>query len=343
LKSSLSTKRLIQAQKKGFFKNLIPEILVLGCSELEALKFIGFNNLIICHPEKSVIRKAEEFGFRTIMSDNDLIKKKFKSIQTSFVWITKSRRETFFNIAIAFIITKKGGKVIVTGEKKDGVEHFINKIKSLIDPIAILSKSHGKIGLFSPPNQLPQTFMKWKREGKFKKITSEYLTSAGTFSEKSIDKGSELLANQFSNKLFGNVVDIGAGWGYLSSMALKNNSRINLITLIDSNLGAIKSARMNIKNSKAKFLWLDLENDEVKIKNYDHVIMNPPFHIGRKVDFNLGLTFLSIAKTVLVKGGTLWMVFNRGLPYEKIIINLFPNYEFINETKKYKVIRAKKN
>ena len=71
------------------------------------------------------------------------------------------------------------------------------------------------------------------------------------------------------------------------------------------------------------------------------MIMNPPFHIGRKVELGLGLTFLNVAKKILTKGGTLWMVFNKELPYEKTMSILFPNYEFLNRTKNYKVIRAK--
>ena len=82
--------------------------------------------------------------------------------------------------------------------------------------------------------------------------------------------------------------------------------------------------------------------ETLNINNFDHVIMNPPFHIGRKVELGLGLAFLSIAKNILTKGGTLWMVYNQELPYEKTMNSLFTNYQFLNKTKTYNVIRAKK-
>ena len=37
---------------------------------------------------------------------------------------------------------------------------------------------------------------------------------------KGIDKGSQQLTSVFNTKLFGEVADLGAGWGYLSKEAL---------------------------------------------------------------------------------------------------------------------------
>ena len=335
---------LLQARENGFFSNSSPNMLVLGCPNPEILKVLGFTNLVICHPEKSVIKKAKELNFQTLM-DRDPISRLqvLRSIGTTLVWVTKSRRETFFYIALALKITKKKGNIVVTGEKKEGIESAIKKLKVIIEPITMISKSHGKIGLFRRPLFLPETVKSWKNDGKLQRVASGYTSAAGTFSETAVDKGSRLLANQFAGKLYGKVVDLGAGWGYLSAEAIKNNPDINLMTLIDSNLGALNSARVNITSPKAKFLWLDLQHDILNLKNFDHVIMNPPFHIGRKVELGLGLTFLNVAKRILTKGGTLWMVFNKELPYEKTMSILFPNYEFLNRTKNYKVIRAKKS
>ena len=339
----LGINRLKQAHKSGFFEDISPRILVLGCPKPEALTNFGFIDLVICHPEKSIIRKAQELGFQTISEGEKFNKVKvLRSIGATLVWVTKSRRETFFNMAIALIATKKNGKIIITGEKKDGVEGALKKIKTIIDPVNIISKSHGKIALFQRPQYLPKEIQVWKKMGKLQKTTSGYFSVAGAFSETEIDTGSLLLADQFSGKLFGSVADLGSGWGYLSSEAIKNSPNIEFVTLIDSHFGALESARRNITSSKAQFLWADLQSETLNINNFDHVIMNPPFHIGRKVELGLGLAFLSIAKNILTKGGTLWMVYNQELPYEKTMNSLFTNYQFLNKTKTYNVIRAKK-
>ena len=339
----LAIKRLLQAQQNGFFVDVSGGILVLGCPKPELLKVLNLHQIIICHPERAVIVKAKRLSFHTLINKKKLAKLKIlRSIGASIVWVTKSRRETLFNIAMAVIATNQHGSIIINGERKQGIEYALNELKKVIDPIDILSKAHGKIGQFKRPLQIPELIKYWKNQGKFTKNTSGYITAPGIFSETIADKGSQLLTNEFVGKLYGSIVDLGAGWGFLSAEALKNNAHVDEITLIDSNSSAIKAAKINVKSSKAKFLWLDLESEIVSIKDADHVIMNPPFHKGQKVDFSVGFTFLKIAKDILKKGGTLWIVFNRESPYEKSIKSLFPNYEYLNKTKSYTIIRAKK-
>ncbi len=339
--SVLSIKRLRYAQRNGFFSNLSKRILVLGCPEPEALEILELDGLLVCHPEKSVVQKAKALNFQALVDlENSNKISILRSICATLVWVTKSRRETFFNIALAFVITENTGKIILTGEKKDGVEYAIKKLRTMIEPVSIISKSHGKIVLFKRPLCLPKTLRSWKKKGDLQKNASGFFSAPGIFSEVAIDKGSQLLAEHFSGKLHGNVIDLGAGWGYLSAEALKNSPTIKLMALVDSNLRALKSAQANITSPKTKFFWLDLKTDVLTFKNFDHVIMNPPFHTGRKVNFGLGLTFLGIANQILRKGGILWMVFNRELPYEKSIASLFSNYDLINQTKNYKIIKA---
>ena len=339
----LAIKRLLQAQSNGFFLNISGRVLVLGCVHPDLLKVLNFREVIVCHPEKAIIRRAQDLNFCTLIDKSKLTKLKLlRSVGASIVYITKSRRETFLNIAMAFSATNWKGNIIITGGKKEGIEYALCELKKIVEPCSVLSKAHGKIGLFKRPERIPQVIRNWKKQGRLLKNNSGFVTAAGTFSEQFVDNGSQLLADQFLGKLYGNVVDLGAGWGFLSAKAIKDSPQIENITLIDSNSNALKSAKINVNSAKAKFAWLDLESDTLSMKNVDHVLMNPPFHKGQKIDFRLGLSFLNIAKDILKKGGTLWMVFNRKSPYEKSVKSLFPNYKFLKETKGYKVIIARK-
>ena len=341
--SNLAIKRLLQAQSNGFFLNISGRVLVLGCPQPELLKVLNLREVIVCHPEKAIIRRAQDLNFCTLIDKSKLTKLKLlRSVGASIVYITKSRRETLLNIAMAFSATNRKGNIIITGGKKEGIEYTLGELKKIIEPCSVLSKAHGKIGLFKRPERIPQVIRNWKKQGRLLQNNSGFVTAAGTFSEHFVDNGSQLLADQFLGKLYGNVVDLGAGWGFLSAEAIKYSPQIENITLIDSNSNALKSAKINVRSNKAKFFWLDLEYDRLSMENVDHVLMNPPFHKGQKIDFRLGLSFLNIAKDILKKGGTLWMVFNRNSPYEKSVKSLFPNYEFLKETKGYKVINAKK-
>ena len=56
----------------------------------------------------------------------------------------------------------------------------------------------------------------------------------------------------------------------------------------------------------------------------DAVVMNPPFHEGRKADPELGQAFIEAAAGMLGAKGKLYMVANRHLPYEETLERLFP-------------------
>ena len=74
----------------------------------------------------------------------------------------------------------------------------------------------------------------------------------------------------------------------------------------------------------------------------DFVIMNPPFHTGKKNDIGLGLNFIQNAAHHLRKGGVLMMVANVHLPYENHLKSLFSNFDIIAQKSGFKIIRAVK-
>ena len=72
----------------------------------------------------------------------------------------------------------------------------------------------------------------------------------------------------------------------------------------------------------------------------DHVVMNPPFHTGRDADPALGASFLAAAARNLAPSGTLWMVANRHLPYDRSLAALFREVAEIGGTPAYRLTRA---
>ena len=336
------TKRLLFAKKKGYLDDSSFEACALGFNETNCFDMLSIKKLTICNPEKSVINKAIRNNHLTFVDFNGFKIKKNKSFDKTFVNITKSRKESFFNIAAAFFLTKINGIIIITGDKELGVDFYLKKIKSFVN-LNIISKSNGKITLFKKPNFIPEEIKIWKNFGKFQKINANFFTLPGCFSEKEIDDGSRLLSSQFSNKLYGKVADLGAGWGYLSSKALESNMNIKEISLVESNLNALNCSRKNISNFKANFFWADIEIEDLKLENYDHVIMNPPFHKGKKFVHSLVTIFLNTAKKILAKNGTLWMVHKKELKYECVINDMFQNFEYIYINKGYRIIKAIKS
>ena len=334
-----TTSRLIYAKKKGLINNFSSKVCAIGFNDIQCFETLGIKKLTICHPEKSVIKKAFALNHLTFVDLNGFTTRKIQVFDQTFVNITKSRKETLFNIAVAFFITKIDGNIVINGDKELGIDFYCKKIGTLTNLI-FFSKSHGKISFSKKTKFIPNEIKIWKNYGKYRKIYSNYYTLPGCFSEKEIDDGSNLLVKNFSNNLYGKVTDLGAGWGYLSAKALENNNRIKEISLVESNLNSLKCSKINVSSLKAKFYWTDLEEENLSIRNCDHVIMNPPFHKGKQFIQSLGFVFLKTAKKILKKKGTLWMVHNKELNYENSVNDLFQNYKYIDITKNYKIIKA---
>ena len=82
------------------------------------------------------------------------------------------------------------------------------------------------------------------------------------------------------------------------------------------------------------------EFEDLNLENFDHVIMNPPFHKGKKFVHSLVSIFLETAKKILAKNGILWMVYKKELQYEFVINDMFQNFECIYINNGYRIIRA---
>ena len=164
----------------------------------------------------------------------------------------------------------------------------------------------------------------------------------GLFSYKKIDPASQFLASIFEPQMSGEVIDLGAGWGYLSSKLLNKCPMIKTITLIDHDKRAIDCAKKNIKNIKASFEWIDISEIRELGKKFDVAICNPPFHSSKGKSIALGQSFIKAAHESLNSKGSLLLVANIQLPYENTIKKLFNDFEMYSQNKYFKIILAKR-
>jgi 16S rRNA (guanine1207-N2)-methyltransferase len=142
----------------------------------------------------------------------------------------------------------------------------------------------------------------------------------GVFSWDRVDPGSALLA-QTLPKLGGDGADLGCGVGWLAKAVLAN-PKVTSLALIDIDRRAIEAVRRNIDDPRAQIAWADARGDH-GLAGLDFVVMNPPFHDNGIEDRGLGFAFIAAARRALRKGGGLWMVANRHLPYEAKLDELF--------------------
>jgi len=217
---------------------------------------------------------------------------------------------------IAHAAATTSGPIIVDGQKTDGVDSIWRACRERADVMGSVTKAHGRCFWMQAD---ADAFADWVWE---QPEVHGFALTPGVFSADGIDPGSYALAEALPEAILGHVVDLGAGWGYLSAVAQARGAEF--VDCVDVNAMALDCAAANVDSVRAAFHWYDATVWK-PAKQPDHVIMNPPFHSGqsgaggRKGAPELGAAFIRNAASMLDGGGNLWMVANRHLPYEDVL------------------------
>ena len=234
--------------------------------------------------------------------------------------------------AMAAALAATDGPLVVDGQKNDGVDSYLKDIRRRGDVGEVISKAHGKLFVVESAD-----LSEW-RGAKPGLVDGRFHTGAGVFSADGIDPGSRALAEALPPRLKGRVVDLGAGWGYLSDAVLGRESVVS-VELVEADHAALEAARQNIADERASFHWADALTYRPKAA-VDHVVMNPPFHQGRTADPRLGQEFIRAAAGMLEPKGQLWLVANRHLPYETVLEDTFRSVQPLAQTPSFKLFHA---
>nr|WP_252733773.1 class I SAM-dependent methyltransferase [Paracoccus marinaquae] len=254
---------------------------------------------------------------------------------TALVVLPRAKPEARARIADAAARLAPGAALWIDGQKTDGVDSMLKDLRSLAPIDEVHSKAHGKIFRVTLPegDWLPTDWAAQAHEA-----APGFVTRPGVFSADGIDPGSALLARHLPERLPARMVDLGAGWGWLAAQALSHPG-VEVMHLVEAGHEALESARENITDPRARFHWADAR-DFALPEPVNGVIMNPPFHEGRRADPKLGAAFIATAARLLTGAGRLWMVANRHLPYETVLAGHFAQVAEIGGDSRYKIIEA---
>lgn len=159
----------------------------------------------------------------------------------------------------------------------------------------------------------------------------------GIFSWDRLDPGTALLVEHLP-PLAGAGADFGCGIGILAHAVLAS-ARVTQLALLDIDARAVEAARRNVGDPRAAFAWTDVRAWSAPAP-LDFVVTNPPFHDSGHEDRGLGAAFLKRAAEALKRGGRLYAVANRHLPYESVLGPLFRKVTPLVERGGYKVVEA---
>lgn len=256
----------------------------------------------------------------------------------ALVRVGKHRQATLNAVAEALGALHPGGLLMIDGQKDDGVEAIVKQVRAALEVQGVLSKSHGKFAWFTRPERLPDAVLDWVLEP----VETEegYLTIHGGFSVGHADRGSELLVALLP-EISGRVADLGAGWGYIAGELLAEQEGIETLALIEADHRMLELAQANVDDPRAAFHWADATRFAPEAP-FDVIVSNPPFHVGRKADPDLGRAFIASAARMLSQNGRFFMVANRHLPYEAALKGAFGHGRLLGELEGYKIYEAAK-
>lgn len=255
----------------------------------------------------------------------------------------RQREEYRALLARAVESTREGGIVLTCVSNLEGAKTVENDLKALCGNISSLSKHKCRAFWATVDGGRDQALIdEWlKLDAPRSVIDDQYISRPGLFAWDRIDAGSLFLV-QHLPVLKGVGADLGAGFGYLATEALKHLT-VERIDLYEAEQRALELARQNLAKfeGRATYHWADvtkgIEGD------YDFIISNPPFHTGRADRHDLGQGFIRTAAKALKGGGAFYMVANRHLPYEETLKDAFKTVVMLGENNYYKVYKAIKS
>lgn len=263
---------------------------------------------------------------------------------------SRQRDETRALLVEAATHVSAQGAILMAGANNEGARSLQDDAAKLLGPVQSLSKNKCRtIWSRAGDRRIDAELARdWAQAVNPRLVPGTSLYGApGVFSWDRIDPGSALLAAHLPNDLAGRGADLGAGWGFLSAHVLKHCRGVEALHLYEAERRAMDLARRNLQGilpgdgtqkAELEFFWHDVRRGLGH--QYDFVISNPPFHIGRADEPDLGREFIRAAAAALRPGGRFWMVANRHLPYEAELRRLFAHGHVHAEQGGFKVIEA---
>ena len=255
----------------------------------------------------------------------------------------RHRGRNELDVAEALTRVQDGGLVLVAGGKDDGIASLAKRLGKLVALDGQAPKHHGLAFWFRAGDDREAVAAALRRLNPPVCIDGRFETVPGMFSHGRIDPGSKLLAEALPVNLSGNTADFCAGWGYLSAELVARCRDVASVDLYEADYQSLEAARRNLPdmNAAPQFFWRDLLAEPIEPR-YDAIVMNPPFHQGRAAEPGIGSKLIAVAAKTLKSRGSLYLVANKGLPYERDLARLFSEYRQAASDKAFNIFIARR-
>jgi len=170
----------------------------------------------------------------------------------------------------------------------------------------------------------------------------DVISYPGVFAHGRIDAGSALLLDTLAEmNLEGDVLDFACGAGVIGACIAARHTQTS-VTLLDTNALALWSCKETLAANQLNGCVLASDGLSELQSSFDIVVTNPPIHAGVKTDNRLSIRLLESVHDHIRPGGTLILVANVHLPYEKWLSQSYRRCVELAANDSYKVIQANK-
>ena len=297
-----------------------------------------------------IARGAEAAGIDCQFNDFDFSAYSDNSFDGVLFRVSKERASSHHIINQSLKLLKPNGKLVLSGEKNDGVKSYVKQAGKLFgNPVN--SEKHGRAYIASielhSNEAAPLNDKNYAALREFKLADNLSLISKpGIFGWDKIDRGSAFLMDHLPAFLKDyksapqKLLDLGCGYGYIALSA--SEFGFNRIMATDNNAAALLAAKENLKPlSHIEWDVLATDSGDDITENFDTILCNPPFHSGFAVDDQLAIKFLSQTKRLLNRSGRSLFVVNTFIPLEHKAKPYFSQIEVMANNGSFKLISLK--
>jgi 16S rRNA (guanine1207-N2)-methyltransferase len=277
-----------------------------------------------------------------------------EQFDTAIIVLPKGRKVARRWLLQAFRCLKGTGILYLAGANDEGIQSFAKDTGELFTQVNVLGYKKGsriyRAVKYSPIDNLPD----WAHEpgialGTWNEFSLEIRGRAftihslpGVFSFDHLDDGTQMLLDCMQIPTDSQVLDIGCGCGIIGMVAAHLGA--GQVYLSDNHILSVASTTENIHLNSISSAYVyasDLYASLPDVK-YDMILSNPPFHTGKEVDYQVAQAFIAQGHQKLKPGGSLLIVANRFIRYERLMQQIFNNVSILQENGKFHVLSSQK-